>query len=223
MSQQVFETLARFRAEELYPRALIERWSTTRAEVEGLSWYRHRTTGFSLSRVFFERPRGVRLDGFEAEQLDAWALAATGDRTHDPTSFTIPWHELRRDLSVANAGQGGLLTATETMTAADALRPWSVTARAGITVVEKLRGAQILPKTAAKSTIYWSPNEASGATESQPTLGSVAASPKTAIGVVEFSRQLDRQSGVESYLRRELLRTAGSARRGSASSGIRTA
>jgi HK97 family phage major capsid protein len=118
---------------------------------------------------------------------------------------------LQRDLYAANGASGGYLVNTDVLPAADILRPWSVAARAGISIIENVVGNQTLPKTTAKTSIEWLTDETDAGTESQPTLSQVAATPKIAIGLLNLSRQLIKQSNAEAVIRRELLKTAGSA------------
>ena len=169
---------------------------------------RHKAVGFKLSRVLgFAQEIVENLDGYEYEMLREWSGNDFPNRLH------IPWSELvaTRDLNVGTASAGGYLVATENMSAADILRPWSVTARAGITLLEGQVGQVTLPKTTAKATITWASTETTAPAASQPTVAQIAGTLKLAIGVVQFSRLLNKQSNVEGFIRRELLRTAGTA------------
>lgn len=163
---------------------------------------------FSFARLVDSLALG-RLDGIERETLEDAARKA--GQPFDAQRVVLPWSLFSRDLTAFTASAGGYLINTDVGDAIDTLRPWSVTARAGITALENLTGDLTLPRTTAKATPYWLATEGTGATASQPTLGSIAFRPKTAAGLVTFSRQLNKQADVESYVRRELLRTVGTA------------
>lgn len=197
----------RYGTHTLLPVAIRDGWSATEFETRSLERMRHKVVGVKLARVFEAMPHGLMdLDGYEDEMLREWSGTDFPNRLH------IPWHELeRRDLNVAAGTAGGYLAAVDTLPAADILRPWSVVARAGVTILEGQIGPVTLPKTTATTTIQWQSTESTQASTSQPTIAQLAATPKIAIGVIQFSRQLNKQANVEAYIRRELLRTAGTA------------
>lgn len=93
----------------------------------------------------------------------------------------------------------------------DILRPWSVTARAGVTVLDNLQGNLELPRTVTKATATWQGVQGASVSAADAALGAVSLTPKTVIAVVDVSLQLLRQSSADAYLQRELLRTVGSA------------
>ena len=128
----------------------------------------------------------------------------------DPQRIVIPFGEFR-DLSKGAAAAGGYLVGVETRDPTDILRPWSVTARAGIEVESGLVGDQAIPKITVKSAPAWLSAENSTVTPSQPTLGQIAAQPKTIGCVINFSRQLAKQANAETFVRRELIRTVATA------------
>lgn len=194
----------------VYPLAMdaLQR-GTSFAEFEekAIQRYRHRMSGFQIRRLLEYAGDPNKLDGFEREQAAEW-----GGEDFRPGAYRIPWAELvTRDLNVTSATAGGFMVNTDVLPASDILRPWSVTARAGINIVENCVGNQTLPKVTGKTTIAWLPSETTAGTPSQPTLGQVAATPKIAIGLCTFSRQLSKQSNAEAVIRRELLKTAATA------------
>jgi HK97 family phage major capsid protein len=130
--------------------------------------------------------------------------------TFDPHRPVIPFAALR-DLNASVAGAGGYLVAVETREPVDILRPWSITARAGVMVETGLVGDQAVPKVTAKASPNWLASETSQATPSQPTLSQIAMRPKQVTALVNFSRQLSRQANADSFVRRELSRTVGTA------------
>jgi hypothetical protein len=116
---------------------------------------------------------------------------------------------MSRDLSTSSPSAGGYLVGTSTGEALDVLRPWSVTARAGIDSIENLKNNSTLPRTTSKATGYWLSTETGQVTESQPALGAIALTPKSCGAFIPFSRNLSMQAASEAYVRRELLRTMG--------------
>lgn len=165
---------------------------------------------FSFRRMF-DGLVSNKLDGLERESLQE--AARTADVSYDPTRPIIPWAafsgSFTRDLIAASAGTGGYLVGTDVGEAADILRPFSVTARLGVQFIERLKGNLQLPKTNTKATGYWLADETQQITPSQTVIGGVSFTPKTGGGFVEYSRQLNLQASVETYIRRELLRTVG--------------
>lgn len=128
----------------------------------------------------------------------------------DRQRIFLPFSEFR-DMTAGIASGGGYLVSTQTSDAVDILRPWSVSAKAGITVETGLQGDVAIPKTSGKSTPYWLSTEATQTTPSSPTLAQIASTPKQVGIVVNFSRQLSLQSNAEGFIRRELMKSIGSA------------
>lgn len=123
----------------------------------------------------------------------------------------VPWSALqKRDLTVGSASGGGYLAGVDNLDAIDSLRPWSVSVRAGITVVPGLKGNSTFPKTTNNVSGFWLSTEGSSVTASNATLGQLALTPRTAGALVNVSRLLLKQSAqTEPLIRRELLRTIG--------------
>ncbi len=126
-------------------------------------------------------------------------------------SVILPFGLFQRDLNKATAAAGGYLVGAATAEPVDILRPWSVTARAGVTMEAGFVADSVVPKTSSKATPYWLTNETAAITASTPSIGQVASTPKVAGALVNFSRHLKLQVNAESYVRRELLRTVGTA------------
>jgi HK97 family phage major capsid protein len=145
--------------------------------------------------------------GPEAEACQEAARAI--GRPYDCNRVIVPWSAFQtRDVSTAASG-GGYLVQGSNLPAADILRPFSFTLQAGISHVDGLRDNTFIPKTTAKSSITWQSTEATQVTPAEPTISQVALAPKTARGIVQLSRRLVIQSDAEAWIRRELLRTAG--------------
>lgn len=127
------------------------------------------------------------------------------------TSFHLPFELLtaRRDLTVAGAS-GANLVASETPFALDVLRPYAATLRSGAQMM-RFNGDGFVPKVAAPSTATWLADESSAITESQATIGQLNMAPKNAGILTEVTAQLARQTNIDGFLQRELLRSMGGA------------
>ena len=165
---------------------------------------------FSLARVLesMASPNGLR-DGYEREVCGA--TAALAGEVFDRHRVLIPFGALQtRDLSAASATGGGYLVGTDAGDPVDVLRPWSVAAAAGLTVLPNLVGNLALPRVSAASSAGWVGTEASTFVEAQPALGQAALTPKTAAVTVDFSRQWSMQAeAAEPLLRAQLMRAVG--------------
>lgn len=102
----------------------------------------------------------------------------------------------RRDMDVAGTSGSNYLVGTNNLPGSfiDLLRNASVTLRMGITRLSGLVGNVTIPKMTAGNTAYWLADETTQITESQPTLGQVALSPKNVAALTEISHQLMQQS-----------------------------
>lgn len=159
----------------------------------------------NLWRLISDLSKG-RANGEDREAIDEYARVA--GINPDPQRPFIPFTELR-DLKAGLASGGGYLVSAETQEARDILRPWSVTARAGMQIEVGLQGDQVVPITSGKTTPYWLSTEASEVTPTDPTLKDIPMTPKTVGGIITFSRQLAKQANADLFVRRELLRTVG--------------
>jgi len=101
-----------------------------------------------ISRLISDLSRGSAY-GEDSEAVQEYARQA--GINHDPQRPYIPFSEFR-DLSKGVASAGGYLAGSETPDAVDILRPFSVTARAGITIETGLQGDQVIPRTTTKTT-----------------------------------------------------------------------
>lgn len=146
--------------------------------------------------------------GENSEYLQEYARAAGVN--FDSQRPLIPFAAFR-DLTATSAPGGGYLVSAETPEAVDILRSWSVTARAGVFIETGLQGDQTVPRVTAKSTPAWLSTETTQLTPSQPTLAQIAMTPKHVGAVINFSRQLARQANAEGFVKRELMRTVGTA------------
>ncbi|HEX8009399.1 MAG TPA: phage major capsid protein [Casimicrobiaceae bacterium] len=167
---------------------------------------------FSVARALREMcsPRGLR-SGFEYEICQGTALAA--DRSYDPNRICLPWGAIGSRLMTAAGSNGSdLLVSTDVGPVADALRPWSVTMSAGVTVFPNLRSNISFPIVSGDIVGAWLADENTAATPTDPTLDAVAVSPKTFSAICQFSHQFTKQVEVaEPFVRAQLLRIAGRA------------
>jgi hypothetical protein len=167
-----------------------------------------RAPRFSIVRAVMDLTGGQKLTGAELEfQQEA---ARVAHRNFDAGLVFIPWSYFgRRDLTVSVAPSGGYLVETELSEARDILRPWSITVRAGLTIIDQLEGNTGVTITGSTATGYWLSSEQSQITTSTPGLKQIPMVPKTAGGIVNASRLFMLQTRGEAYIRRELLRTLG--------------
>jgi HK97 family phage major capsid protein len=163
-----------------------------------------------LARILAAAAEDRPIDGRDRELLEQAARDA--GKAYDRYRLPIRWAWLagRRDLSTAANG-GGYLVESEIPQAFDALRPWSVTARAGITILEGLQGTVPLPVTSGHATAAWLASETAASTPSSPTVTSIALTPKSAAVTLDFSRLLSLLAPALAvpYISTELLRTLG--------------
>jgi HK97 family phage major capsid protein len=153
---------------------------------------------------------------------DTWTRYSSHERSvhhdlverHGPCarvgSIRLPDHALR-DMSVAGVSGSNYLVATESAGYLPSLQPRSVVLQLGATTVDAGRGHVVLDKASAAATVQWLSDENAAITESQPTFGQIAATPKILAVLVEVSHQMLKQSDAEQVLRAELARAAGAA------------
>lgn len=175
----------------------MDRWIERQEELR-----RPKNPRLSLSRTVLGLAHG-KLDGEDREVLEE-----TARRNNVPFDLQRPYIAFR-DLVAAVGSAGGYLRTTEVREAVDILRPWSVTAKAGMLVESGLVGDVAFPKVTQKTTPAWVSNETAQVTPSQPTLAQVAMSPKTVASVVVYSRQLAKQANASRFVGLESLRTLG--------------
>jgi len=185
-----------------------DRFRAIQSELEDIwdHWEDRRTVGepsLDLARLVLSLGSGARLDGEDREACEERAR-----RNNRPFDSQRPFIEFR-DLTKASGAQGGFLVQQEISEVVDILRPWSVTARAGMLIDTGLIGDSVIPKITAKSTPAWLSTETSQVTASQPTLAQIALTPKTVAGLVQWTRQLAKQTNAQRFVERELKRTIG--------------
>ena len=167
---------------------------------------------FSLRRLVDSMAkREFRVGGsHEAVVVQAAALAAGA--SFNPNSATVPWSVLaQRDLVTTTATAGGHLVAAQTVTALDVLRPFSVVARLGCRVVEGLAANLLIPSLSAPVTGQWLAGQNVAATASDPTVGLISASPKTATALLRVSHGFMKQGAqADEFIRQQLLSAVGS-------------
>ncbi|MGH7605413.1 MAG: phage major capsid protein [Gemmatimonadaceae bacterium] len=153
---------------------------------------------------------------FEAEVSKA--IAQRMGRQSNEFTFFVPLEVQQasrmagqRDLNVATNTLGGYLVGTTVMGFIDLLRNRSVLMRMGATVMPGLTGSISIPKLTGAATAYWFASEAGTATESTPTFGQLALTPKTVGGYTEVSRQLLLQTAynADAIINSDLARVVG--------------
>jgi HK97 family phage major capsid protein len=162
---------------------------------------------FSVARLLVQASEGGLHGSLEAEMVQEASQRA--GKTFSPVQCFIPFELLQRDMTAAGVSGSNYIVGTEKPFALDVLRPYSATLRAGAQMFEFTGNASV-PKVTAPSTFTWLPDEFSQIAESQATIGEINITPKNAGGITEISAQLSRQTNIDAFMRRELLRTAGS-------------
>jgi HK97 family phage major capsid protein len=126
--------------------------------------------------------------GFEREA----SIAIAKRNGSDPANggFFVPYEVQQRDMTSAGSSGSNYLVATDNLAGSfiDLLRARAVVAQLGATMLPGLVGNVTIPKQTAASTAYWLTNEATAITESQPTIGQLALTPKTVGAYTELSR-----------------------------------
>lgn len=184
---------------------------TTADEFEQLALERHRVlmSGGTISRyvgAVARRPRSPDITGADAEIAAAWALECGAE--YDPRVMRCPWRVMR---ALAAGTSGGYLVSGEATPVAT-LRPYSVTARAGVQIVDGLRAGQTIAALEAPIELSWIDGDATAEpTDTTPTFAPVSSLPKLASGLVRFSRKLKLQTNIEQFLALEFLAAAGRA------------
>jgi HK97 family phage major capsid protein len=171
---------------------------------------------FSLTRMLYcfaqQRPQ----TGREKAVLAATDISArlAGDRfLANPNRVFVPLRALTRAMATTPGAKGGYAVGVDTIAPADTLRPWSVVAAAGVDVMFGLTSNVAIPRdTGAPSITWYGPEGGSGPSESPPALGEASLTPRTALALVKFSKQLLEQgAAVDAYVAARLMRAAGEA------------
>lgn len=163
---------------------------------------------FSLARLLSQmsQPHGLR-DGYEREL--AGAAAAAAGESFDQHRAYVPLGALVRDMSAAGVSGSNYLVGSTLADPVDVLRPWSVVARAGITVMPGLVGNLLIPRVSSAASAAWT-TEGSQFTETQPTVGQSSLTPKHAAATIDFTHSWRQQAeAAEPLLRAQLLRAVG--------------
>jgi hypothetical protein len=149
----------------------------------------------------------------ESEMLEEAAQRAGKIATSN--SMVLPFELLaashRRDLtSAGTSGSNYLVPSDQVQAAIDVLRPWSVTAKAGVRMLPGLHGNASIPRTTSTITGQWLPSENDPVTASQPVVGSVSLTPRVAVALAAYSQLMKAAApSVDAYLARDLSRSIG--------------
>lgn len=130
--------------------------------------------------------------------------------SQEPTRRLLPVSALR-ELSATQLTSGGALVPTTNRPMFDLLRRYSVLAEMGCTIVNGLTGPTTIPRATTLPTASWLASEGQSVSESHPTFGQVALSPKYCSAYIEVSRQLMLQSDAESVVLRLVSESIGRA------------
>ena len=105
-----------------------------------------------------------------------------------------------RDLTAGVSSAGGYLVGTTNAPMEQLLRRYSIFGELGLTIMAGLDGPMTLPRTVTVPTATWLPAEGVSLTESQPTFGQTAYTPKFASVFLQVSRLLILQSRAETIV-----------------------
>lgn len=141
-----------------------------------------------------EKLTGLELEMHQEAEKEVREAGETLKGVGVPKMFFKPMH--KRDLEVATATAGGNTVATELGPMIDALRPRMRVMELGAQVLSNLTGNFSYTKLTGLSTATWATEKAS-ATETTPTTGTVAMTPKRLAAYTEYTMQLLRQSSVD--------------------------
>lgn len=168
--------------------------------------------GFSVADILRSNTdkglsRGVT--GYTREICEAASMSL--GQLYDGQRTWIPLRALQtRAMATTPGSKGGFLAGVDDASPVDVLRPWSVTASAGVNILTGLTANLAIPRTSTATSATWISENATAPAESPPSLGLASLTQKTAIATVKFSLALLRQADViEDYLRQQLLRAAG--------------
>lgn len=167
---------------------------------------------FNLSRLLLGMAGDLRLEGTREDEVTSLASTLTGAFAN-PYRRQIPWSVFtgKRAMATTPGASGGFAVGSAIGAAAQALRRWSITARAGVEMLENLTDNVVLPRIATETTGAWVGENAAGSPV-DPVVGNVTLSPRTFIATIPISLQLLRQSEVADRVVRDmLLRAAGRA------------
>jgi HK97 family phage major capsid protein len=163
--------------------------------------------GFSFARFISARAHDRLPDGVELEvcQEAARASGLPLDITRPKLPMWTLQDQTRADTVGAAATGGYLVESTVSKMVLDVLRPWSVAARAGISILTGLVGNLNFARTTTASSGYWIGSETGAPTEANQVLGQIALSPKEAGVWLRFSRLLKLQADdVNFFVKRDI-------------------
>lgn len=140
----------------------------------------------------------------ERAAFEIEATQATAKKMgRQPRGFFVPpevyrGHMGQRDMVVGTPASGGYLVATDLMAAdfIELLRAKLTLRAMGARVLDGLQGNVAIPKATAGATTAWVAENAAAGSESAPTLGQLALSPKTVTAYTDLSRRLIIQSSL---------------------------
>jgi HK97 family phage major capsid protein/HK97 family phage prohead protease len=175
---------------EQFQREAIAKLSTAPVPTPDLGLTQKETRQYSLTRAVAAAANGNwSRAGFEREAHEA-ILKRTGKDAAPNGGFYVPYEVQKRDMTSAGASGSQYLVATDNLAGSfiDLLRNRSLVAQFGARMLTGLVGNVTIPKQTAASTAYWLSTEATAITESQPTIGQLAMTPKTVGAYTELSR-----------------------------------
>jgi len=165
---------------------------------------------FSVVRLLRSVVDRTPLSGYDSEIVCA-ASQLAGERYPDPFRSWVPFAALR-SMTTSSGPSGGYAVGVDVGSPAFLLSPWSVAAASGAVILPGLKSPFTVPAVSANPVVTWLAEGGPGPTDTEPTLGQVSMTPRTAIGVLRVSIQLLKQGeGAEPMIRKLLLAAVGQA------------
>lgn len=167
---------------------------------------------FSIARLITAMAENKLQGTYEGGVCRAAELSQ-GREWSDTRSQIVPFGALlSRDLTASTPSAGGNLVGSGPVSAMDILRPFSVVARMGVTLADRLTTDLLLPSIGTAATAQWLPTETSEIVSTNPMIGQVASKPKTAGTIVKASLNFMKQSKfADEVIRQQLLGAIGAA------------
>lgn len=162
---------------------------------------------FSITRLL----RAMTLEGRTYHDAAAFELEVSREISErvgrpDLSSKFLPCEILERSLSTLPGSKGGFLIGSSPQNFVDVLRARSVAYRMGAQPLSGLVGSVPVPRLTAGQSVTWQAGDGVSVTAADQTLGSLSATPRTAVALTDVSEQLLRQTGAaaENLITRDL-------------------
>lgn len=169
-------------------------------------------SGFEIAAAIRSMTAGTWGKAKSLEHMESLRLIARDGPVSRVNALRLPDDALAaRDMTAVGSSGSNYLIGAQTAGYLPALQPASVVLRLGAQQLNFGPGGIVLPKGTTSVTTQWLADENSVITESQPTIGQVASTPRILAALTEISHQMLKQSNAEELVRTELRRAAAAA------------